>query len=134
MTKFEFNLYADSKSHNDFSTDVVHTETLTTDFYNLKNKAAGARRYGYANRIVKGTNARGEVAFRFELQTTLNGEHYQSSKYGEWCATQAEAQDALLKAVTGALKRYTKLSKTSGSGVEYRTELAAATTCKLLDK
>lgn len=99
---------------------VVGTEILTTDFYNLKNRAEGARRYGYRNQIIRFENGEGQIAYRFDLQTTLNGSPYQSGKDGQFVATEGEARDALLKAVIGALKRYTKLAKDPSSGIEYR--------------
>lgn len=99
---------------------VVHTEAQTTDFYNLKSKAAGARRIGYANRVEKFVNADGEIAFRAEFQTTLNGERYQSSKGGAWRATEAEAVADLKKTLAGALKRYTKLAQDPDSKIEHR--------------
>jgi hypothetical protein len=99
---------------------VTSVETIETDFYNLKNKAEGARRYGYQNRVVKFDNGDGEIAFRPELQTTLNGYHYQSPKYGEFVATEAEARAALTKSVAGALKRYAKLATDPANKIEHR--------------
>jgi hypothetical protein len=101
-------------------TETVFSEAISTDFFNLKNKVDGARRYGYANRVVKFDNQNGEVAFRAEVQTTLNGSRYQSSKYGEFVATEAEARAALTKTVAGALKRYAKLATDPKSKIEHR--------------
>ena len=104
---------------NKTTTGTVFSETISTDFYNLKNKADGARRYGYANKIVKFVNPDG-FAFRTEVQTTLNGSRYQSSKYGAFVATEAEARVALTKTIAGALKRYAKLATDPASKIEHR--------------
>lgn len=98
----------------------LHTETVSTDFYNLKNKAEGARRYGYVGEIEKATNPEGDVAFRAEYQTTLNGSRYQSSKRSNWFATETEARVALAKTVAGAMKRYAKLATDPASKIEHR--------------
>lgn len=102
------------------SREVVSTTRIETEFFNLKNKAAGARRYGYLNTVTKFTNPDGSYAYRFELQTTLDGQRYQSSKYGDLLATEDEANAALIKAVAGAMKRYAKLATKPGSGIERR--------------
>lgn len=116
---FSFNLYVGT-GHN-YGLDEVYAEAVLTDFYNLKNKTDGARRIGFRNRVVKGTNANGEVAFRSEFQTTLNGARYQSSKYGEWRATEDEARGDLAKTTLGATKRYQKLSADPvKNGIAYR--------------
>ncbi|MGY3278143.1 hypothetical protein [Bradyrhizobium sp. S3.7.6] len=103
----EFSLY---RGGNDWSREVVHTETLLTEYFNLKSKAEVARRIGYSNQVVKYTNAQGEIAYRAELQTTLNGSRYQSSKYGVWRATAEECKADLKKTVASATKRYAKLA------------------------
>lgn len=100
--------------------EVVTKIISTTDFFNLKNKVDGARRYGYSNQVVKFTNNEGVVAYRGELQTTLDGRHYQSSKYGEFVATEAEAVAALEKSVAGAIKRYAKLAQNPANKIEHR--------------
>lgn len=112
----DFNLYGSG----DYTKEIVFTETILTDYFNLKNKAEGARRYGYRNEVSKYTNGAGEVAYRFELQTTLDGSRYQSSKYGDWCPTQEAAEAALKKSVAGALKRYAKLAQDPASKIEHR--------------
>lgn len=98
----------------------ISTDTIETDFYNLKNKVEGARRYGYSNRIARFENDFGSTAYRFELQTTLNGQRYQSSKYGEFVASEAEARAALAKTIAGALKRYAKLATDPANKIEHR--------------
>jgi hypothetical protein len=97
---------------------VVSTETASTDFFNLKNRAAGARRYGYRASIVRYTNPEGEVAFCSEYQTLLDGERYQSSKYGAFVETIAEARTMLDKTILGAMKRYAKLAQNPTSKIE----------------
>jgi hypothetical protein len=104
---------------------IVHTETASTDFYNLKNKAAGARRYGYVAKLIKYTESTGKVTFRGDYQTTLNGSRYQSSKHSNWFATVAEARTALDKTILGAMKRYAKLSQDPASKIEHRPAVAA---------
>lgn len=93
-------------------------EAATTSFFNLKNKAEGARQYGYWTVIQKFEGAGGEVAYRGVYQTTLNGKSYQSWKYSEWFETEAEVKAALAKTVKGALKRYEKLAAEGKSKVE----------------
>lgn len=101
--------------------EAVATVHHELDFYNLKNKAEGARRYGMSYTIVKYSNPEGQVAFVGEFQTTLNGRAYQSSKRSNWFATPDEAQTALVKTGEGAQKRYAKLAKDPAkSGVEHR--------------
>lgn len=92
----------------------------STDFYNLKNKAEGARRYGYVAYVEQASNPLGEVAFRAVYQTTLNGVRYQSSKYSAFVATEAEARALLAKTIKGALKRYAKLATDPSSKIERR--------------
>lgn len=99
---------------------LVDYQTGTTDFYNLKNKAEGARRYGYEGRIELATNPLGEVAYRAEYQTTLSGSRYQSRKASKWVATEAEARELLTKTIAGALKRYAKLATDPRSKIERR--------------
>jgi hypothetical protein len=99
---------------------VIFTATAQTDFYNLKNRAEGARRYGYTISVVKYANPDGETAFRSDYQTLLNGTRYQSSKQGEFVATEAEARAALDKTVAGAMKRYAKLALDPASKIELR--------------
>jgi hypothetical protein len=100
---------------------IIHTETASTDFYNLKNKADGARRYGYVGKIIEDTNSMFEDRrFRSDYQTTLNGSRYQSSKHSNWVATEAEARALLAKTIAGALKRYAKLAKDPASKIEHR--------------
>lgn len=94
---------------------VIHTETLATDFVNLKNKATGARRYGYKNTITK-YELDGEATFQVELQTTLDGARYQSSKRSEF-PSEHDARLGLTKTVGNALKRYAKLAADPASGV-----------------
>lgn len=102
--------------------ETLARETAATDFYNLKNKAEGARQYGYSFTIDRATNNVGQVAYRGEYQTTLNGSRYQSSKYGAWVATEAEARALMAKTIAGALKRYAKLAQDPAkNGVERRT-------------
>lgn len=98
----------------------VCTERGDTDFFNLKNKAEGARRYGWKFDIVKFSNPDGSFAFRAEYQTTLNGHRYQSSKYGKFVASVDEARAAGLKTVAGATKRYAKLALDPSNKIEHR--------------
>lgn len=100
--------------------ETVATETFTTDFYNLKNKKDGARRYGFTAKVVRASNPEGQIAFRSEFQTTLNGYRYQSSKYGDWAATEQAAKDAIVKTVKGALKRYERLATDPRNLIEKR--------------
>lgn len=99
---------------------IVYQEANETDFYNFKNRAEGGRRYGYKASVVKAANPDGSTAFRTEFQTTLNGSRYQSSKHGNWVATEAEARAALAKTIAGAQKRYAKLAQDPASKIEYR--------------
>lgn len=94
--------------------------TASFDFYNLKNKADGARRYGYRGQVERAFNPDGTEAFRAIYQTTLNGQRYQSNKRSNWFATEAEACRALLKTVDGAMKRYAKLATDPSSKIERR--------------
>lgn len=98
----------------------VHTEAGQTSFYNLKNKAEGARRYGYVGKIVKFTNPGEAAVFRTEYQTTLNGSHYQSPKFGSFIETEAQAKAMLAKTIAGAMKRYAKLATQAGSKIEQK--------------
>jgi hypothetical protein len=98
----------------------VSTETSSTDFYNLKNKADGARRYGYRLQVLQYSNPDGATAFAAEYQTLLNGDRYQSSKRSAFVATEAEARALLAKTITGALKRYAKLAQDPASRIEHR--------------
>lgn len=98
----------------------LHDRTAQTDFYNLKNKALGARRYGINTQVRIYTNSRGEQAYRGEFQTLLDGDPYQSSKYSAWFTTEAEAIAALEKTAAGALKRYAKLALDPKNKIEYR--------------
>lgn len=107
-------------THGTTRTVVGDVERIQTDFYNLKSKAAGARRYGYTNRIIKFENPEGEVGYRYDLQATLDGQRYQSGKDGEWRATEAEARADLAKALAGSLKRYAKLALDPNSKIERR--------------
>jgi hypothetical protein len=104
---FAFNLYG---AGNGYTYDAVYNESHLTDFYNLKNKSEGPRRIGFRVSVCKGTNGAGEVAYRAEFRTTLNGQRYQSSKYGQWRATEAECRADLDKTIVAATKRYRKLS------------------------
>jgi hypothetical protein len=99
-------------------TSIISTESAQTDFVNLKNKAEGARRYGYTLSVVRYENPQGQVAFIADYQTTLNGSRYQSSKRGAWMATEEEALAAGRKTVAGALKRYAKLAQDPASKIE----------------
>ena len=101
-------------------TIVGNSEIVDTDFYNLKNKAEGPRRYGYRNQIIRFENRDGQVAYRFDLQATLNGARYQSGKDGPFVATEAEARAGLAKAMAGSLKRYAKLATDPSSRIERR--------------
>lgn len=114
MTKIAFNYTTGTKS------EAVFAETVTTDFVNLKNKAEGARRYGYRAEVQRWTNPEGQVAFVSYYQTTLNGAAYQSSKRGDFLATEADALAALKKTIAGALKRYAKLATDPASKIERR--------------
>jgi len=100
--------------------ETVQSTTIQTMFFNLKNKAAGARRYGFVARVVKATNPLGEVAFRSDYQTTLDGSRYQSSKYGNWMATEAEAAAALAKTTVSAMNRYARLAQDPANRIERR--------------
>jgi hypothetical protein len=97
---------------------VIASETTQIDFVNLKNRAEGARRYGYILEIVRYENPEGQVAFLADYQTTLNGSRYQSSKHSAWMATEDEALAAGRKTVAGALKRYAKLAQDPASKIE----------------
>jgi hypothetical protein len=101
--------------------ETLDTITAQTDFYNLKNKAEGARRYGYTAKTMKGTDPTGAVAFYAEFQTTLNGSSYQSPKRSAFVATEAEARALLAKTIAGAQKRYAKLALDPASKIEQRT-------------
>lgn len=114
MTKIAFGYVSGTKF------ETLSGNTTTTDYFNLKNKAEGARRYGFRYKVVKATNPSGEVAFRFELQATLNESNYQSRKYGDWVATEDDANAALSKTLTASLKRYGKLAQDPKSKIEYR--------------
>jgi hypothetical protein len=95
----------------------IATETVTTDFYNLKSKAAGARRIGFIGSIV----ASDEVAqFRANFQTTLDGVRYQSSKPGRWVDSKDAALADLKRTIAGAIKRYHRLAQDPASRIEYR--------------
>jgi hypothetical protein len=95
--------------------DIVARETIksvpcTTDFYNLKNKADGARRIGYVFSVAKITLMDDTVIFRGRYQTTLDGQRYQSSKDTYYFTTESEVMDSLNKTIDGAMKRYAKLA------------------------
>jgi len=105
--------------------ETVSTMKHVTDFYNLKNKSEGARRYGFTTEVVRASNPQGQVAFRAVFQTTLNGLRYQSPKYGDFVETETEAKDALVKTVASARKRYAKLAGKPGSGVIVKDEVGA---------
>ncbi len=94
--------------------------SATTDFYNLKNKAEGARRYGYQVWVTKFTTEAGVVVFKGWYQTTLNGAHYQSGKDTDCYTTEAEVRAHLEKTVAGAMKRYAKLALDPASKIEVR--------------
>ena len=100
--------------------EIIDTVFANLDFYNLSNRATGPRRYGYTAHIVRAVNPEGEVAFRAQYQTTLDGVRYQSSKYSRWAATGAEAHDLLAKTIVGAHKRYAKLALDPASRIERR--------------
>lgn len=99
---------------------IVSSETAQMDFYNLKNRASGARRYGYRASIVKYTNPEGQTAFCSDYQTLLDGQRYQSSKRGAFVETIAEARTMLDKTVLGAMKRYAKLAQDPTNKIEQR--------------
>jgi hypothetical protein len=84
--------------------------SFLTDFYNLKSKAAGARRIGYRVSVDRAENPEGAVAYRSDFKTTLDGAGYQSTKHSGWFATEGEARAAIDKTIAGASKRYTKLA------------------------
>jgi hypothetical protein len=111
MTKIAFHYTSGTKF------ETVATETRLSGYCNLKNKAEGARRYGFQLKVVKATNPAGDVAFRGEFQTTLNGVRYQSSKYSDWVATEEDATVGLRKTMNGALKRYAKLAQNPASKI-----------------
>lgn len=90
--------------------EVIASETIETDFYNLKNKADGARRYGFTLTVLRFSNLEGQIAFVGEMQATLNGSRYQSSKDVRWLATADDAMAAARKMVAGSLKRYERLA------------------------
>lgn len=90
---------------------IVSREVRTSDFYNLKSKAAGARRYSFALEVERFENNEGQIAFRSVFQTLLNGYRYQSSKWPDYFEVNEEdAKAALEKTIAGALKRYGKLA------------------------
>jgi hypothetical protein len=101
-------------------TTVQIDSTGSTDFYNLKNRAEGARRYGYQTIIRKYVNEDGATAFAAEYQTLLNGARYQSSKRSAFVSTEAEARALLAKTIAGAMKRYAKLATNPASKIEHR--------------
>jgi hypothetical protein len=123
-----------------FRRNVTRTEVFTaaflTDFFNLKSKAAGARRIGYTTRVVRydlTEAAEGQAScwlfarpeltlYRGEFQTTLDGSRYQSGKDTEYFTTEGEARAALDRMTVNASKRYAKLATKAGSGIEHRPE------------
>jgi hypothetical protein len=98
----------------------LRTETHATPFYNLKNKAEGARQYGYRGQIEQASNPDGTTAFRAIYRTTLNDAGYQSAKASSWVATEDEARNLLAKTIVNALKRYAKLAQDPASKIEHR--------------
>jgi hypothetical protein len=100
--------------------NVTFSADVLTDYYNLKNKSVGARRYGYRLSVVRFANPDGETMYRSDFQTLLDGQRYQSSKHGAFVATEAEARAALEKTVVSATKRYAKLAQDAASKVEHR--------------
>jgi hypothetical protein len=98
----------------------LRAETHQTAYYNLKNKAEGARQYGYRGQIEQASNPDGTVAFRAIYRTTLNGAGYQSAKASKWVATEDEARNLLAKTIVGALKRYDRLAQDPASKIEHR--------------
>lgn len=89
---------------------LVLSETVETNFYNLKNKATGPRRYGYWIRAIRFTNPDGRTAFEAELQATLDGQPYQASKQSRWYSTAEEAMFVARDMVKGSMKRYARLA------------------------
>lgn len=106
------------------SRELTSSVSQTTQFVNLKNKADGARRYGFRCEVYKHTDVDGLTFFRAVFNTTLTAGNvcrdYQSAKYGEMVATEQEALDGLAKTVKGALKRYAKLATNPASKIEVR--------------
>jgi|KBSMisStandDraft_5_1062788.scaffolds.fasta_scaffold2094522_2 hypothetical protein len=112
---------------------IIASETVVTDFWNLKNKATGPRRYGFIGTISHDDREGYRAGYCATYQTTLDGERYQSSKSTCGFATAAEAEASLKRTIAGAIKRYHRLAQDPASRIEYRTPLAAATTCKIAD-
>lgn len=105
--------------------ELVLTNLLETGFFNLKNKAAGPRRYAFRTNVYKWTNPEGQVAFVGEMQAVLDGMSYQSSKDAEvnhcrYFETAQEAADAVGQMVARSLKRYAKLSQDPSSKIVAR--------------
>ena len=98
--------------------ETLDTLSAQTGFFNMKNKLAGPRAYGYVAYITRATNGDGVVAFRADYQTTLDGARYQSSKHSDWVATEDEARGLLAKTIAGALKRYARLALDPTSRIE----------------
>jgi hypothetical protein len=95
---------------------IIASETVVTDFYNLKNKATGARRYGFIGRSVYEEGH----GYRSDFQTTLDGARYQSSKWTGWFQTASDAEASLKRTIAGAIKRYHRLAQDPASKIEYR--------------
>lgn len=121
MTKISYESARDfGVWENTTTREQVSFVSVDTGFFNLKNKADGARRIGYTVTITKFTNAAEQVLFRGEYQTTLNGSRYQSGKDSDYYDTQREVELVLAKTAAGALKRYAKLAQDPANKIEAR--------------
>lgn len=114
MTEVTFN-WSDVSSR-----EVFPSDRIETPYVNLKNRAEGPRRIGFANSVVAFVLTDGRTIYRAEFQTTLNGVRYQSAKDGAWRNTREEAIADLAKTVAGALKRYAKLALDPANKIEAR--------------
>jgi hypothetical protein len=114
---------------------IIATETVALDFWNLKNKAAGPRRYGFIGTVGYSNHAGYRVGFYASYQTTLDGARYQSSKRTMGFATAAEAEAALKRTIAGAIKRYHRLAQDPASKIEYRPVIQdGAQRAKVIEK
>jgi hypothetical protein len=107
--------------------EVVHE----TNFFNLKNKAEGARRYDFRLTITKYSNDAGQVAFHGEMQALLNGSRYQSGKdvlavcddgrgKTRYCADEAFVRESLGKMLATSLKAYERKARDPANKIEKR--------------
>jgi hypothetical protein len=99
---------------------IIASETVVTDFWNLKNKATGPRRYGFIGTISHDDREGYHAGYCATYQTTLDGERYQSPKSTCGFATAAAAEASLKRTIAGAIKRYHRLAQDPASKIEYR--------------